>query len=126
MRKLKICGIVFFLVGSLSLCEAQDVLSVVEGTVKKADAFTRTIAVETSEGADYSFRYVGWTVVYGAEGIGQATIHGVSKIGEGAKLVVHYTVAGGKDKCRNSTAWAATAPRPPRGPSASLIGAEKN
>ena len=97
MRKLKICGIVFFVVGSLSLCAAQDVVSAVEGTVKKVDTSTKTIVVETSDGADHSFQYVGWTVVYGAEATGQATIHGVSKIGEGTKVVAHYTVAGGED-----------------------------
>jgi hypothetical protein len=98
MRKLMICGIVFFVVGSLSLCAAQDVVSVVERTVKKVDAFSKTTLVETSEVADHSFHYAGWTLVYGAEDIGQATIHGVSKIGEGAKVVAHYAVAGGKDK----------------------------
>jgi hypothetical protein len=42
VRKLKICGIVFIVAGSVSLCKAQDVVSAVEGTVKKVDASTKT------------------------------------------------------------------------------------
>jgi hypothetical protein len=46
----------------------------------------RRIVVETSDGADHSFHYVGWTVVDGAEATGQATIHSVSTSGEDTKV----------------------------------------
>jgi Cu/Ag efflux protein CusF len=97
MHKLKIFGMAFLFAGSLAVCAAQDVVSAVKGTVKKVDASTKTIVVETGDGADHTFHYVGRTVVHGTQATDQATIHGVDKIGEGSKVVAHYTTAGGKD-----------------------------
>jgi ABC-type Fe3+-hydroxamate transport system substrate-binding protein len=100
MQKLKIFAIAFLITGSLTVCRAQDVVSAVKGTVKKVDTSTKTIVVESADGTDHTFHYVGRTVVHGANATDQATVHGVDKLGEGTKVVAHYTTAGGKDTVR--------------------------
>jgi hypothetical protein len=99
MLNLKIftIALAFLSASSVAVCAAQDAVSAVEGTVKKVDASTKTMAVETGDGADHTFHYVGQTVVDGTKATDQATIHGVDKIGQGTKVVAHYTTAGGKD-----------------------------
>jgi Cu/Ag efflux protein CusF len=97
MQKIFATVLAFLFGGSLAVCAAQDVVSAVEGTVKKVDASTKTIVVETGDGADHTFHYVGRTVVHGTQATDQATIHGVDKIGDASKVVAHYTTVGGKD-----------------------------
>ena len=88
--ELKICEIVFVVVGSLSLCAAQDAVSAVEGTVKKVDASTKTIVVETSDGADHSFQYVGWTVVDGSDqSLARQHSRPILRLDHGREVVAH-------------------------------------
>jgi hypothetical protein len=97
MQKRWVLILVAVLAGSVSLWAAQDVVSAVEGVVKKVDSGTKTVVVETADGTDHTFHYVGSTVVHGGKATDEATIHGVDKLGEGTKVVAHYTTEGGKD-----------------------------
>ena len=97
MQTLKIFGMAFLFAGSLAVCRAQDVVHAVDGTVKKVDSSTKTVVVKSADGTDHTFHYVGKTTVRGADASGHATVEGVDKLGEGSKVVVHYTSAGGKD-----------------------------
>ena len=100
MQKLRFLALSVLLAGSLAAFAAEDAVSAIDGTVKKVDASTKTIVVTTSDGADHSFHYVAGTVVHGAKTTDQATMHGVDKLGEGTKVIAHYTSVGGKDTVR--------------------------
>jgi hypothetical protein len=100
MQTLKIFGIAFLFASVLAVCAAQDGVTAVEGTVKKVDTSTKTVVVETADGTDHAFHYVGKTTVRGAEATGHGTEQGVDKLGEGTKVVVHYTSTGGKDTAK--------------------------
>jgi hypothetical protein len=90
------------LVGALALCPAlvfaaQDVATAVDGTVKKIDAGTKTVVVDTSDGTEHTFHYADDLVVHGAKDTAKVpgdTFHGVK---EGSKVAVHYTADGGKE-----------------------------
>jgi len=76
---------------------AQDVASAVDGTVKKIDAGTKTLVVDTADGTEHTFHYTSNVVVHGAKDTAKVpgeTFHGVK---EGSKVAVHYTAAGSKE-----------------------------
>jgi hypothetical protein len=81
---------------SLSLA-AQDVATAVEGTVKKVDAGTKTVVVETKDGTERTFHYAGDVTVDGAKDAEIGAKGSLKGLDEGSKVAVHYTVVGGKD-----------------------------
>ena len=89
----------FVLCTSLSFA-AQDVVSAVDGTVKKVDAGAKVVVVDTADGTEHTFHYAGSTVVHGTKDTAKApgeTLHGLK---EGSKVAVHYTVSGTKETAR--------------------------
>lgn len=96
MMKRAITMIGLGLCASLSLA-AQDVVSAVDGTVKKIDSGTKTVVVDTADGTEHTFHYAGDTTVHGVKDAGKGsedTLHGLK---EGSKVAVHYTAVGGKE-----------------------------
>ena len=76
---------------------AQDVVHVVDGTVKKLDAGTKTVIVETKDGTEHTFHYTGDVVVDGAKDTQKGAVDAAHGVTEGSKVAVHYTVEGGKE-----------------------------
>jgi hypothetical protein len=81
---------------SLSLA-AQDVVHAVDGTVKKVDAGTKTVVVETKDGTEHTFHYTSDVTVDGAKDTAKGSVDAAHGITEGSKVAVHYTAAGGKE-----------------------------
>ncbi len=76
---------------------AQDVAHAVDGTVKKVDAGSKTLVVETKDGTEHSFRYTSDVTVDGAKDTEKGTLDAAHGVTEGSKVAVHYTVDGGKE-----------------------------
>jgi hypothetical protein len=87
---------VFALTTSLSLA-AQDVVHAVDGTVKKVDAGTKTLVVETKNGTEHTFHYASNVTVDGAKDTAHGTVDAAHGVAEGSKVAVHYTSVGGID-----------------------------
>jgi hypothetical protein len=81
---------------SLSLA-AQDVVHAVDGTVKKVDAGTKTLVVETKDGTEHTFHYASDVTVDGAKDTKKGTVDAAHGVEVGSKVAVHYTVVGGKE-----------------------------
>src|ERR1700733_9207996 len=76
---------------------AQDVVSAVDGTVKKVDAASKVVVVKTADGTEHTFHYADNLVVHGSKDSVKGTrdaLHGVS---EGSEVAVHYSVVGGRE-----------------------------
>jgi hypothetical protein len=43
----------------VGLCVAQDVVSIVHGTIKKVDSATKTIVVKTADGTEHTIKVTG-------------------------------------------------------------------
>jgi hypothetical protein len=95
MKTLALVG-AFALSTSLTLV-AQDVVHAVDGTVKKVDTGTKTMVVETKDGAEHTFHYTSDVTVDGAKDTEKGTVDAAHGVTEGSKVAVHYTVAGGKE-----------------------------
>lgn len=89
-------GIAYLLFGLVALA-AQDVVSAVDGTVKKVDSGTKTVVVKTADGAEHTFHFLGRTVVHGAEVTAKGSKDAFSGLKEGSEVAVHYTAKGGKE-----------------------------
>jgi hypothetical protein len=76
---------------------AQDVVSAVEGTVRRVDVATKVVVVKAADGTEHTFHLADDLAVHGgrdvASGAGDA-MHGLKT---GAHVAVHYTVDGGRD-----------------------------
>lgn len=79
---------------AIAVFAADDVVSAVEGTVKKVDAGTKTVVVKTADGTDQTVHFVSKTAVHGwdaGEAGAKDSMHGVK---EGSHVVIHYTAKG--------------------------------
>jgi hypothetical protein len=81
---------------SLTLA-AQDVVHAVDGTVKKVDAGTKTLVVDTKDGTEHTFHYASDVTVHGAKDTAKGAVDAAHGVAEGSKVAVHYTVDGGKE-----------------------------
>src|SRR5580700_34010 len=86
----------FVLSTSLTLA-AQDVVHAVDGTVKKVDAGTKTLVVDTKDGTEHTFHYASDVTVHGAKDTAKGAVDAAHGVAEGSKVAVHYTVDGGKE-----------------------------
>jgi len=87
--------------GIFALCPAlafaaQDVVSAVDGTVKKIDAGSKTVVVATADGTEHTFHYSSNLVVHGAKDTGKGSDDAFHGVKEGSKVAVHYTGEGSK------------------------------
>jgi hypothetical protein len=91
-------AIAFTFVLSSSIVFAADAVGhAVDGTVKKVDTASKTVVVETKDGAEHTFHYGDDVVVDGAKDTKKGAVDGAHGIEEGSKVAVHYTTVGGKD-----------------------------
>ena len=71
----------------LTVCLAQDVVSIVHGTVTKVDKSSKTVVVKAADGTEHAIKVAD-----------QATIHGTKEgfdgLKEGSEVVARYTVKG--------------------------------
>ena len=81
----------------LIVLAAQDVVSAVEGTVKKVDAGAKTMVVKTADGAEHIFHFLGRTAVHGASATAEGSKDAFHGLKEGSEVAVHYTAKGGRE-----------------------------
>jgi len=89
-------GIGYLLFGLIALA-AQDVVSAVDGTVKKIDSGAKTVVVKTADGTEHTFHFLGRTVVHGAEATAKGSKEAFHGLKEGTEVAVHYTAKGGEE-----------------------------
>jgi Cu/Ag efflux protein CusF len=91
----KVLCLAFGLLISTTLAfSAQGAASVAEGTLKKIDADSRTVILETAEGAEQTYHFTGRTAVYGAREADSGSQKTLNGLEEGSKVAVHYTDRG--------------------------------
>ena len=76
---------------------AQDVVTALEGTVKKVDAAGKTIVVKTADGTEHVVHLTETTIVHGAKGTARGAEAAGKAVGEGSEVVVHETKKGGEE-----------------------------
>jgi hypothetical protein len=91
MTKKLLLGMSF---AAIALFAADDVVTAVEGTVKKVDAGTKTVVVKTADGTEHTVHFVSKTAVHGWDATEAGAKDGMHGVKEGSHVVVHYTVKG--------------------------------
>src|SRR5580692_8903600 len=79
---------------AIAMFAADDVVTAVDGTVKKVDAGTKTVVVKTADGTEHTVHFVGKTSVHGWDAADAGAKDGMHGVKEGSHVVVHYTVKG--------------------------------
>jgi hypothetical protein len=69
------------------ICVAQDVVSIVHGTIKKVDSATKTIVVKTADGTEHTIKVTGQTTYRGTKA-------GLDSLKEGTEVVARTTGKG--------------------------------
>jgi hypothetical protein len=85
MRKLRRLAVCIFL-GTV-ICMAQDVVSIVHGTVTKVDHATKTVVVKSTDGTEHAVKVTGETTIKG-------TKDGFDGLKEGTEVVARTTGKG--------------------------------
>lgn len=78
----------------LAAYAADDVVTAVEGTVKKVDAGTKTAVIQTEDGTEHTVHFVKRTTVHGTAETAKGTKDAFHGLDEGSHVVVHYTKKG--------------------------------
>ena len=73
---------------------AEDVVTAVEGTVKRVDASTKTVVVATADGTEHTVHFVKKTAVHGWDATDASAKDGMHGVKEGSHVVAHYTAKG--------------------------------
>lgn len=71
----------------MTVCVAQDVVSVIHGTVKKVDKSTKTVIVKTTDGTEHTIKVTDQATVHG-------TKEGFDGLKEGSEVVARSTAKG--------------------------------
>jgi hypothetical protein len=79
---------------AIAIFAADDVVTAVEGTVKKVDSGTKTVVVKTADGTEHTVHFVAKTSVHGWDATEAGAKDGMHGVKEGSHVVVHYTVKG--------------------------------
>lgn len=79
---------------AVALLAADDVVTAVEGTVKKVDSGTKTVVVATADGTEHTVHFVKKTSVHGWDATEAGAKDGMHGVKEGSHVVVHYTAKG--------------------------------
>jgi arginine repressor len=82
LGRLAIC-----LIAVAIICAAQDVVSIVHGTVKKVDSATKTVVVKTADGTEHTIKVTGQTTYKGTKA-------GLDGLKEGTEVVARTTGKG--------------------------------
>ena len=72
---------------AITVCVAQDAVSVIHGTVKTVDKATKTVVVKTADGTEHTVKMTDQVTVHG-------TKEGIDGLAEGSQVVARYTVRG--------------------------------
>lgn len=72
---------------AMGICMAQDLVSIIHGTIKKVDSATKTIVVKTADGAEHTIKVTGDTTYKG-------TKEGFDGLKEGTEVVARTTGKG--------------------------------
>jgi hypothetical protein len=91
MSKKLLLGMSF---AAITLFAADDVVTAVQGTVKKVDAGTKTVVVATVDGTEHTLHVVKNTSVHGWDATEAGAKDGMHGVKEGSQVVVHYSVKG--------------------------------
>jgi hypothetical protein len=83
------------MVGAPVAFAAEDVVTAIEGTVKKVDAAGKTVVVATADGTEHAIHFVKKTSVHGWEATEAGAKDGMHGVKEGSHVVVHYTEQAG-------------------------------
>jgi len=76
---------------------AQDVVSAVDGSVKKIDTATKVVVVKTADGTEHTFHYADGLVVHGSKAGVKGTQDALHDMSEGSEVAVHYSAVGGRE-----------------------------
>jgi hypothetical protein len=79
---------------ALAAFAADDVVTAVEGTVKKVDSGTKTVVVATADGTEHTVHFVKKTSIHGWDATEAGAKDGMHGVKEGSHVVVHYTAKG--------------------------------
>lgn len=71
----------------LSICAAQDLVSIIHGTIKKVDKDTKTVVVKTADGTEHTIKVADQATVHGTE-------EGFDGLKEGSEVVVRCSEKG--------------------------------
>ena len=82
LGRLAIC-----LIAATVICVAQDVVSIVHGTIKKVDSATKAIVVKTGDGTKHTIKVTGQTTYKGTQ-------EGLDGLKEGTEVVARTTGKG--------------------------------
>lgn len=82
---------------ALPVFAADDVAAVAEGTVKKIDSSTKTLAIATKDGTEHTFNFGERTTVHGVEAAGKGSEDALHGLKEDTEVAVHYTSKGTVD-----------------------------
>jgi len=76
---------------------AQDVVSAVDGSVKKIDTATKVVVVKTTDGTEHTFHYADDLVVHGSKAGVKGTRDALHDMSEGSEVAVHYSAVRGQE-----------------------------
>jgi hypothetical protein len=76
---------------------AQDVVSAVDGTVKKVDATTKVVVVKATDGTVHTFHYADDLAVHGAKDTAAGADDAAHGLKAGTHVAVHYSADGGRE-----------------------------
>jgi hypothetical protein len=82
--------LVIFVCVAAVICVAQDVASVVHGTVTKVDHATKTVVVKSADGTEHTIKATGQTTYKGSK-------EGFDGLKEGTEVVAHKTGKGAEE-----------------------------
>lgn len=94
MTKKLFLGLSFATIAIFTVSAADDVVTAVEGTVKKVNAGTKTVVVATADGTEHTVHFTSKTAVHGWDATDAAAKDGMHGVKEGSHVVVHYTAKG--------------------------------
>src|SRR5580698_7924330 len=97
MSKKLLLGMSF---AAIAMFAADDVVTAVEGTVKKVDSGTKTVVIKTTEGTEHTVHFVSKTSVHGWDAADAGAKDGMHGVKEGSHVVVHVTVKGSEKTAR--------------------------
>jgi hypothetical protein len=86
----KLARLAICLIAVAVICLAQDVVSIVHGTIKKVDSATKTIVVKTADGTEHTIKVSGQTTYKG-------TKEGLNGLKEGTEVVARTTGKGAEE-----------------------------
>jgi arginine repressor len=93
MRKYVYAGLCLLILAPMAFA-ASDVVSAIKGTVKKIEADSKTVIVETADGTAHAVQFASHTVVYGFGKTKKGAREALQSLKEGSEVVVHYTTRG--------------------------------